>query len=76
MAVEESYVDNSRLPESNQVIVVGAGPVGLIASLLLSKYHIPHVLVEQLNEPDNHHWKLIRACSNFRMGTDQSAFAK
>ena len=43
-----------KLPESNKVIVVGAGPVGLVASLLLSKYHVPHVLVEQLAEPDDH----------------------
>jgi 2-polyprenyl-6-methoxyphenol hydroxylase-like FAD-dependent oxidoreductase len=43
-----------KLPESNKVIVVGAGPVGLIASLLLSKYYVPHVLVEQLADPDDH----------------------
>ena len=43
-----------KLPESNKVIVVGAGPVGLVASLLLSKYHVAHVLVEQLAEPDGH----------------------
>jgi 2-polyprenyl-6-methoxyphenol hydroxylase-like FAD-dependent oxidoreductase len=45
---------NLQLPQSNKVIVVGAGPVGLVASLLLSKYHVPHVLVEQLAEPDDH----------------------
>ena len=43
-----------KLPVSNKVIVVGAGPVGLVASLLLSKYNVPHVLVEQLAEPDDH----------------------
>jgi 2-polyprenyl-6-methoxyphenol hydroxylase-like FAD-dependent oxidoreductase len=43
-----------KLPESNKVIVVGAGPIGLVASLLLSKYYVPHVLVEQLAEPDDH----------------------
>ncbi len=43
-----------KLPESNQVVVVGAGPVGLVASLLLSNYQVPHVLVEQLAEPDTH----------------------
>ena len=43
-----------KLPDSNKVIVVGAGPVGLVASLLLSKYHVAHVLVEQLAEPDDH----------------------
>jgi 2-polyprenyl-6-methoxyphenol hydroxylase-like FAD-dependent oxidoreductase len=43
-----------KLPESNKVIVVGAGPVGLTASLLLSKYYVPHALVGQLAEPDDH----------------------
>jgi 2-polyprenyl-6-methoxyphenol hydroxylase-like FAD-dependent oxidoreductase len=43
-----------KLPKSNKVIDVGAGPVGLVASLLLSKYHVPHVLEEQLAEPDDH----------------------
>ena len=37
-----------KLPDSNKVIVVGAGPVGLVATLLLSKYHVEYVLVEQL----------------------------
>lgn len=54
MAVENQNSVNLQLPESNKVIVVGAGPVGLVASLLLSKYHVTHVLVEQLAEPDNH----------------------
>jgi 2-polyprenyl-6-methoxyphenol hydroxylase-like FAD-dependent oxidoreductase len=54
MAVENQSRVNLQPPESNQVIVVGAGPVGLVASLLLSKYHIQHALVEQLAEPDNH----------------------
>lgn len=39
---------------SRDVIVVGAGPVGLVASLLLSKYQVAHLLVEQLTEPDTH----------------------
>ncbi|MGD8647889.1 MAG: FAD-dependent monooxygenase [Desulfobacterales bacterium] len=43
-----------KLPESNKIVVVGAGPVGLVASLLLSNYHVPHLLVEQLAEPDTH----------------------
>jgi 2-polyprenyl-6-methoxyphenol hydroxylase-like FAD-dependent oxidoreductase len=54
MAVENQNSNILKLPESNKVIVVGAGPVGLVASLFLSKYHVPHVLVEQLAEPDNH----------------------
>ena len=54
MAVKNQNSIDLELPESNEVIVVGAGPVGLVASLLLSKYHVPHMLVEQLVEPDNH----------------------
>jgi hypothetical protein len=54
MAIENQNSINLELPESNKVIVVGAGPVGPVAALLLSKYHVPHMLVEQLVEPDNH----------------------
>ncbi|MBT8365785.1 MAG: FAD-dependent monooxygenase [Deltaproteobacteria bacterium] len=54
MAVENQNSINLEPTEFNKVIVVGAGPVGLVASLLLSKYHVPHMLVEQLAEPDNH----------------------
>lgn len=54
MTVKRQNPASLKLPESNQVVVVGAGPVGLVASLLLSNYHVPHVLVEQLAEPDTH----------------------
>jgi 2-polyprenyl-6-methoxyphenol hydroxylase-like FAD-dependent oxidoreductase len=54
MTVKRQNPASLELPESNKVVVVGAGPVGLVASLLLSNYHVPHVLVEQLVEPDTH----------------------
>ena len=38
----------------HDVIIIGAGPVGLTASLLLSKYHISHLLVEQQRKPTDH----------------------
>ncbi|MGD8990515.1 MAG: FAD-dependent monooxygenase, partial [Desulfobacterales bacterium] len=43
-----------RVPDQNHVIIIGAGPVGLVSSLFLSKYQIPHVLVEKRAKPDNH----------------------
>ena len=54
MALKAKNRSDLQLPESNKVVVVGAGPAGLVASLLLSKYHVPHLLVEQLAEPDDH----------------------
>jgi 2,4-dichlorophenol 6-monooxygenase len=54
MAVENPNSFNLEPTEFNEVIVVGAGPAGLVASLLLSKYHMPHMLVEQSAEPHNH----------------------
>jgi 2-polyprenyl-6-methoxyphenol hydroxylase-like FAD-dependent oxidoreductase len=54
MTVENQNSNIREFPASNRVIVVGAGPVGLVASLFFSKYHVPHLLVEQLVEPDNH----------------------
>jgi 2-polyprenyl-6-methoxyphenol hydroxylase-like FAD-dependent oxidoreductase len=54
MAAKDQNNIDRQTPEFNDVIVVGAGPVGLVASLLLSKYHVHHLLVEQLAEPDNH----------------------
>lgn len=36
------------------VLIVGAGPVGLTVFLLLSRYGIPHVIVEQACGSTNH----------------------
>lgn len=38
------------LPARTPVLVVGAGPVGLTASVLLSQHGIPHVVVERRRE--------------------------
>jgi threonine dehydrogenase-like Zn-dependent dehydrogenase len=35
MAIESKNRFDLKLPKSNKVVVVGAGPVGLVASLLL-----------------------------------------
>lgn len=37
-----------------KVTVVGAGPVGLLTSKLLSSYNIPHILVERRNDHRDH----------------------
>jgi 2-polyprenyl-6-methoxyphenol hydroxylase-like FAD-dependent oxidoreductase len=39
---------------TDALVVVGAGPVGLVSSLLLSRFQIPHVLVEQQTGPEEH----------------------
>lgn len=37
-----------------KVSIIGAGPVGLLTSKLLSSYNIPHVLVERRIEKRDH----------------------
>ena len=54
MAIDQSKSLFSHLPNRCPVVVVGAGPVGLIASLLLSKYRVRHLLVDQQDQPDDH----------------------
>lgn len=54
MAGDLTKSNRLHIPDRNNVVIIGAGPVGLIASLLLSQYHVPHVLVEKLPKPDNH----------------------
>ncbi len=39
---------------TDALVVVGAGPVGLVSSLLLSRFQIPHVLVEQQTGQEEH----------------------
>lgn len=54
MAVEYQQNRELKIPDTHPVVVAGAGPVGLVASLLLCKYQVPHLLVEQLSEIDDH----------------------
>ena len=37
----------TSIPTSTQVVVIGAGPIGLTTSILLSLHHIPHLLFER-----------------------------
>jgi 2-polyprenyl-6-methoxyphenol hydroxylase-like FAD-dependent oxidoreductase len=50
---DQDHFPSDRFASEN-IAVIGAGPVGLTASLLLSKYRIRHLLVEELTEPDDH----------------------
>ncbi len=81
MAGELTKSGKLHIPDLSNVIIIGAGPVGLVASLLLSKYHMPHVLVEQLAKPDNHpqaHFINCRSMEILReIGTlDQTVYAR
>ena len=52
-----------------EVIIIGAGPVGLTASLLLSKYGVRHLVIEQRWEPTGHpqaHFISCRSMEVFR----------
>ena len=51
------------------VSIVGAGPVGLTASLLLSRFHVHHWVIEQRVEPTDHpqaHFISCRSMEIFR----------
>ena len=51
------------------ITIVGAGPVGLTASLLLSRYHVHHLVIEQRLEPSDHpqaHFISCRSMEIFR----------
>jgi 2-polyprenyl-6-methoxyphenol hydroxylase-like FAD-dependent oxidoreductase len=52
-----------------EVIIIGAGPVGLTASLLLSRYGVKHLVIEQRLEPTAHpqaHFISCRSMEVFR----------
>jgi len=51
------------------ISIVGAGPVGLTASLLLSRFHVHHWVIEQRLEPTDHpqaHFISCRSMEIFR----------
>ena len=80
MANDQPNRNNLQIPKQHKVVIIGGGPVGLTASLLLSQYHIPHILVEQMAKPDNHpqaHFINCRSMEIFRElnGLDQVIYA-
>ena len=54
MSTVETHAISINPFAADALVVVGAGPVGLVSSLLLSRFHIPHFLVEQQTGPDDH----------------------
>jgi 2-polyprenyl-6-methoxyphenol hydroxylase-like FAD-dependent oxidoreductase len=59
----------NALPASIDVAVIGAGPVGLTASLLLSRFGVSHLVVEQRRAPTDHpraHFISCRSMEIFR----------
>ncbi len=44
----------TALPRDTDVVIIGAGPVGLTASLLLDQWRIAHVVIEAQDPPSDH----------------------
>ncbi|MDJ0989628.1 MAG: FAD-dependent monooxygenase [Desulfobacterales bacterium] len=44
----------TSLPDRTEVVIIGGGPVGLTASLLLDRFGIAHVVVEAQDQPNDH----------------------
>ncbi len=45
---------NAAPPDQTDVVVIGGGPAGLIASLLLDQWQVEHILVEAQAQPGDH----------------------
>ncbi len=59
----------NHLPEEIDVVIIGGGPVGLTASLLLDRFRIAHVIVEAQDQSSDHpqaHFINIRSMEIFR----------
>ena len=57
------------LPDETDVVIIGGGPVGLTASLLLDRFRIAHVVVEAQDQPNEHpqaHFINTRSMEIFR----------
>ena len=46
--------NNCKQQHVDDVCVVGAGPCGLLVSIILSKYGIHHTLIDRKREPTKH----------------------
>ncbi len=62
-------------PEKTDIVVIGGGPAGLTASLLLSQWQIDHIVVEAEERPGDHpqaHFMNCRTMEIFReLGVDR-----
>ncbi|MDJ0854736.1 MAG: FAD-dependent monooxygenase [Desulfobacterales bacterium] len=59
----------TALPRDIDVVIIGAGPVGLTASLLLNQWRIAHIVVEAQDPPSDHpqaHFISARSMEIFR----------
>ena len=54
MNFREQGTPRNKTDTPREIVVVGAGPIGLTASLLLGRHRIPHLLVEDKFAPTDH----------------------
>jgi 2-polyprenyl-6-methoxyphenol hydroxylase-like FAD-dependent oxidoreductase len=54
MAIEKKRFTRVQTADGFDIAIIGGGPVGLVASRLLSKFRIRHLLAEQEIAPAEH----------------------
>ena len=74
--MKNESLKNDKQQDIVDVIIIGAGPVGLTASLLLSHFGIHHLLVEQRKGPKDHPQAHFVSCRSMEIYRELGMLAR